>query len=156
MRAHCGARISAMRSVGVPEAQRGIFGIRRETLRFRAPERPESGLRPADNRLRLDDHQHLRPPRPHRAEGCPEKPAGIAEGRGLDRAVQHQQLVAQCRFSRTRWRWARNPAVVLLRTAKPSESMAIPPVPIQSTINDFRIGWSFCYPPVGNNVHGNT
>ena len=28
--------------------------------------------------------------------GCSEKPVGIAEGRGLDRAVQHQQLVPQC------------------------------------------------------------
>lgn len=38
---------------------------------------------------------YLRPPRPHRAEGCPQKPVGNAEGRGLDRAVQHQPLMPQ-------------------------------------------------------------
>jgi len=64
-------------------------------LGFPAPDKPETGLMPVDDRLRLDDHEHLRPPRPHRAEGRPEKPIGITEGWGFDRAVQHQQLVPQ-------------------------------------------------------------
>ena len=45
-------------------------------------------------------------------------------------------------------RRVRRAAARLRRTAKTSESMAIQPAPIQSTINDFRIGWSFCYPQV--------
>jgi hypothetical protein len=65
------------------------------TSRFPPPEEPESDLMPANHRLRLDDHQRFRPPLPYRAESRPEKPVENAESRGLDRAVQHQQLVPQ-------------------------------------------------------------
>lgn len=63
------------------------------TLRFPAPEGPESGLMPMDHSLRLGDHQCLRPPGLFRAEGCPERPVGVAASRGLDGTFQHQQLV---------------------------------------------------------------
>ena len=36
-------------------------------------------------------HQHLRPPQPHCAEGCPEKPAGITEG-----SEDHARAVFVC------------------------------------------------------------
>ncbi len=50
---------------------------------------------PADDRLRLDNHQHFRPARPNRSEHHPEQSITFAECRRLGRAVQHQQLVSQ-------------------------------------------------------------
>ena len=86
-----------------------------------------SDLMPADNRLRLDDHQRHRPPGPYRAEDGPEQSIGVGECRRLGRAVQRQQLVPRPKFSNTRrWR-VRSGASRPRRSARAREHTAVPP-----------------------------
>ena len=73
----------------------GSSPISTTAARDPTPVQLEAGAMPPDDRIRLDDHQRVRPPRPHLPQHNPQRPVGGTDTRPLAPRLERRQLLSQ-------------------------------------------------------------